>query len=121
MSERVIFHFQCPLTDVCENNQCFWKQRDCYGLSAWYYDYIDESGIHKSSLKDNTKVAQKYGKSKFPKLEVSTGTNCINVWCASFELENEYIGVSTSNPERTDKLRQSIYACEPSIKTNAKK
>lgn len=99
-----LFHFQCPLTDLCENKDCFWKQRDCYGRNPWY------------DHKNPNKNYEKFGEMKFPTIRGYPGTNEIGLWCEDFIMENWNEGCTycrDDDTERTEKLKRSIYCWGP--------
>jgi uncharacterized protein YjhX (UPF0386 family) len=108
-----LFHFQCPLTDICENNQCFWKQRDCYGRSAFLY--FDEDYTMKSFIQKNEEIISKYGEPYFPTMKGSTGTNTIGLYCEDFMKEDWGGGIycRDDDKERSEKLKRSIYCWGP--------
>lgn len=77
--------YQCDLTKVCQNNKCFWKQRDCHGLSAFPV-YFDEDGNMPAMIK-NQQISEEFGDSYFPELTVTVGTNCMYINCKDFKNE----------------------------------
>lgn len=102
-----LFYFQCPITDICQNNQCFWKQRDCYGLSPFYY--VDEDG---GSVSRNADITVQYGEPYFPKTEGKTGTNVISVWCDDAIIDDSWeegVYSSEEDQNRINKLRKTIF------------
>jgi hypothetical protein len=106
-----LFSFQCPITHICENDQCFWRQRDVHGLSP-FYNHNDPKGL------ENKKITDKHGESIFPKIYSSTGTNTITTYCEDFICKNWKNGCYSGHPkEETKKLRNSIFMYGlPSIK-----
>ena len=71
-----IQHAQCLETRKCQNNQCFFRQRDVYGLCPW-----DTSGFPEATKKQAEimkMLKDEYGETIFPSLKGgSIGTNCI--------------------------------------------
>lgn len=65
---------QCQNTKVCNNNKCFWRQRDVFGLSPFF-------DLDPKHIKKQEEIRNKYGESYFPEWKVSVGTNCIYVTC----------------------------------------
>ena len=98
-----LFHFQCPITDICKNGDCFWKQRDCYGRSPWYNHENPDGDF-------NT-----FGEMKFPTITGYTGTNEIGVWCEDAIIDG-WDGGTYKIGDRTEKLKKSIYCNLPDIK-----
>lgn len=79
VSLPVINHVQCHLTKLCQNDKCFWRQRDVYGRNPWY---------HYQNPNQNDHIDSKFGSPYFPELKVQTGTNCITVFCEDFTWED---------------------------------
>ena len=78
--EGSCFSFHCSATHICQNDKCFWKQRDCYGLCPWVV--FDETGEHEASQRN---IIDKYGEAYFPEWEVCVGTNCLYCSCKDFK------------------------------------
>ena len=80
----------CHCVEKCGNNQCFFRQRDHFGLSPWAVARAmpDQKQIAESLL-------EKYGETIFPKLEASIGTNCVYVRCLNYKV-GEPCGESSS-------------------------
>lgn len=78
----VVDAIQCPKTKECQNDQCFWRQRDIHGLNPFPI-YKDESGKYPFIEKNNA-VCEKFGRPYFPELTVSVGTNCLYLCCPDF-------------------------------------
>lgn len=74
-----IFTFQCQKTVECNNNNCFFRQRDIFGRPIWWHQVVSEEGMKK--LKE---LNDKYGGATFPRFKVEIGTNCLEVFCYDF-------------------------------------
>ncbi len=74
------YYFQCPVSKTCANNQCFWKQRDCFGREVW----VNLLTFEKDKESDS-KIVETYGEPYFPEWQVSTGTNCMYLSCKDFK------------------------------------
>lgn len=111
-----LFHFQCSLTDICENKECFWKQRDCYGRSSFVY--FDKDYTTNSFEQKNEELISKYGEPYFPTIKGYTGTNEIGLWCEDFMCEKWGGGVycTLDDKKREEKLKNRLYLWGPSIK-----
>lgn len=81
----IINYSQCNQVDKCQNHQCFFRQRDVFGVSPWAMAYIGEEGKEMRQLKDE--VIQKYGEMIFPEIEATIGTNAIYVVCKDYKHE----------------------------------
>jgi hypothetical protein len=71
--------YQCPLTSECQNNKCFWKQRDCFGLQPFPV-YQDEDG-NWPAMEKNVAIQEEFGDSYFPEHIISVGTNDMIITC----------------------------------------
>ncbi len=80
-------YIQCSRTKNCQNDKCFWKQRDCYGLEP-FPCYSDEDG-EMPGMKKNEEVTEKYGESYFPEMSITVGTNCLYVICDDYQEAKE--------------------------------
>ena len=76
--------FQCPFTADCENDQCFWKQRDCYGLCPWA---VFDNGEYAKELEQ---IVATYGRAYFPEWAIQPATNCIMMYCKDTKVDGEY-------------------------------
>ena len=78
---------KCDRVKECNNNQCFFRRRDIFGISPWAMAYksfnpqLENDDMDKKSLE----TTEKYGKEIFPTLDASIGTNCIYVTCRDFK------------------------------------
>jgi len=77
--------FNCPFTQDCENERCFWKQRDCYGRSPWATAWQDPEYVKKME-----EVTREHGEPYFPTWSIQTGTNCIMVYCKDTMVDNKF-------------------------------
>jgi hypothetical protein len=78
---NILATIQCPVTDQCENDKCFWRQRDVFGRTPWYIAYI-------ADRENQDKITQEHGEPYFPKLEVHTGTNYLGICCPDYKGED---------------------------------
>lgn len=74
--------YQCKWTNECQNNKCFWKQRDCYGLEP-FPCYIDSNGEY-PAMEKNKKILEIYGPTYFPKFNIIAGTNAMYIKCEDY-------------------------------------
>lgn len=65
--------FNCQITAECQNNQCFYRQRDHLGLPVWHT--ADPDGVK------TKKVIEQYGDTIFPNIIVTHVTNCMAIHC----------------------------------------
>lgn len=81
-SNTMMMVFQCPITSQCNNDRCFWRQRDIHGLVAFPV-WIDENG-NCPLIKKNEEIREQYGDSIFPEFKISVSTNCMNIKCLEY-------------------------------------
>lgn len=74
--------YQCPVTLICKNDQCFWRQRDQFGLSPFFIVDIPEN----QELKEKQRqIRETYGESYFPEHEVIVLTNVMGIKCLDYK------------------------------------
>lgn len=78
--------YQCKLTQICQNDRCFWKQRDCYGLNPFPVWKSPEGNF--PLVEENEKIVEKYGEPYYPKFKVTVGTNTMYIICEDYCDEN---------------------------------
>jgi hypothetical protein len=81
MLQSIIAIIQCPFTKQCQNNQCFWRQRDVFGRTPWAIAYMHDK-------ENQDKITQEHGEPYFPDLKISTLTNCLGISCPDYQGEN---------------------------------
>jgi hypothetical protein len=80
-SLKIVADLTPPCTKECKNDRCFWRQRNEFGLSPWYYNApMDDPGKIKHE-KEQMAIRRKYGDPFFPELKVYTGTNQLSLVC----------------------------------------
>lgn len=77
--------FNCPFTKDCENDSCFWKQRDCYGRCPWATAMMDPEYV---KLENN--IVKEHGQPYFPEWRVFTGTNCLIMYCIDTKVDGKF-------------------------------
>lgn len=74
--------YNCPLTDICKNDKCFWRQRDQFGLSPFFIVDIPEN----QELKEKQRqIKETYGESYFPEHKVIVLTNVMSIECLDYK------------------------------------
>ena len=76
--------FNCPFTADCENDRCFWKQRDCHGRCPWA---VFDNPEHD---KEQAAITEKYGDPYFPEWKIFPGTNCLMTYCVDTKVDGEF-------------------------------
>lgn len=68
----------CPYTGECNNHQCFFKQRDYYGLSSFLSNDPEEQN-KQDELREQ--LIKTYGESFWPNVRLVPSTNCMHLIC----------------------------------------
>jgi hypothetical protein len=80
------FFDKCYFVEECQNDKCFFRQRDVHGLCIWTVAYENGSPEFK---KQQNEIPKKLGVWKYPKLVLTDGTNCMYIKCKSFKTKKE--------------------------------
>jgi len=72
-------HSGCNDIHSCQNNKCYWRQRDVFGMNPWWVaDPNDPANILNQEIRDQC------GECYFPKIQSCVCTNDMIFYCEDF-------------------------------------